>query len=415
MTTTMNDSHMRSITQLAYFLKVGGGIRFQGTSRGEKYAWIEGTLKRFNYRALRKRDKSTIKTYMIKMTGYSDAQMTRLIGRWRVGRPLVARSTKRHRFPKKYTPTDVALLVTTDKAHEKLSGKATKRILEREYGVYCKQDYVRIKDISVGHIYNLRGTRQYRSHTSFFQKTKGTATQIGIRRKPEPYGKPGYIRVDTVHQGDLIEENNYTKGVYHINCVDEVTQWEVVGAVEGISEAFLKPVLEHLIEQFPFHIINFHSDNGSEYINHVIAKLLNKLKVEQTKSRPRKSNDNGLVETKNGAVVRKHFGYHHIPQKHAANINDFYKVYFNPYLNFHRPCGFAETISDSKRIGRTKRLYRTYLTPFEKLREHSNPSDFLKDGHSIKLLEHYALQMSDTEAATRMQKAKQELFKSFKN
>jgi transposase InsO family protein len=96
--------------------------------------------------------------------------------------------------------------------------------------------------------------------------------------------------------------------VYHITAVDEVTQWQVMGATQQISEAYLLPVLEAMLEQFPFAIRGFHSDNGREYINDRVAQLLGKLLAEQTKSRPRRSNDNGLVECKNGAVVRKHMG-----------------------------------------------------------------------------------------------------------
>src|ERR1019366_1810739 len=127
----------------------------------------------------------------------------------------------------------------------------------------------------------------------------------GERRCPDPQGQPGYLRVDTVHQGDAPAG----QGVYHINAVDQVTQWEIVAATERISEAWLEPVLCAMIRQFPFRILGFHSDHGSEFINRIVARLLNKLLIEQTKSRPRHSNDNGLVETKNGAVIRKHMGY----------------------------------------------------------------------------------------------------------
>jgi transposase InsO family protein len=154
-----------------------------------------------------------------------------------------------------------------------------------------------------------------------FQPTRPAQVSIGERRRPEPKGQPGYLRVDTVHQGDL----EGVKGVYHINAVDEVTQWQVVGAVAQISEAYLLPVLEAMLSQFPFRIRNFHSDNGSEFINHTVAKLLNKLLIEQTKSRPRHSNDNGLAEAKNGAVIRKHMGYDHIAAPHAAAIAAFYR------------------------------------------------------------------------------------------
>jgi hypothetical protein len=193
--------------------------------------------------------------------------------------------------------------------------------------------------------------------------TRPTAVAIGERRRPDPAGRPCYLRVDTVHQGDL----DGVKGIYHINLVDEVTQWQVVGATPRISEAWLKPLLEALLEQFPFRIRGFHSDNGSEYINRVIAGMLNKLLIEQTKSRPRHSTDNGLVEAKNGAVIRKHMGFDHIASAHADAINEFYREQFNPYLNFHRPCGVPELVWDKK--GATKRVYRWYAMPWEILRQ----------------------------------------------
>ena len=125
----------------------------------------------------------------------------------------------------------------------------------------------------------------------------GNAADAGVDRgaaEAGAQGRPGYLRIDTVHQGD----QDGVKGVYHINAVDEVTQWQVVGAVAQISEAYLLPVLEAMLAQFPFRIRGFHSDNGSEFINHMVAKLLNKLLIEQTKSRPRHSNDNGLAEAR---------------------------------------------------------------------------------------------------------------------
>ena len=157
------------------------------------------------------------------------------------------------------------------------------------------------------------------------------------------------------------------KGVYHINAVDCLTQWELVATCEKISEAYLLPVIEALLAGFPFRILGFHADNGSEYINHNVAKLLDKLRVEFTKSRPRHSNDNGLAETKNGAVIRKHLGYEHIPQRFATAVNAFCAEFLNPYLNFHRPCLFAEEITDKKGKIRKRYPQRLVMTPFEKL------------------------------------------------
>ncbi len=410
----MNDSHLVSIAQLKEFLKVGAGVSFRGADKEDVYPWITDILNRFRYFYLHKRDKTTVKAYLRQMTGYSDAQITRLIGKKKQTGEIKGSTVRRNTFPKIYGPMDIGLLIKVDLAHNCLAGIATKQILEREYAVYGKKEYERLRNISSSHIYNLRSTRQYRSRVGIFTKTNPTPIPIGERTRPENDGKPGYIRVDSVHQGDYIDGNGHKKGVYHINLVDEVTQWEIIGATEGISERFLTPLLEFLIKQFPFKIINFHSDNGSEYINKVVARLLNKLAIHQTKSRPRHSNDNGLAETKNGAIIRKHMGYAHIPQRHAKKINHFYQVYLNPYINFHRPSGFPTPVPDLKKPGKIKMTYKTYLTPWQKLQTIPEFIEYLKLGMTATLLTQFAKQLSDTEAAEGMQKAKYQLFKSFR-
>ena len=204
--------------------------------------------------------------------------------------------------------------------------------------------------------------------------------------------------------------------MYHINAVDEVTQWQVVGAVAAITQSHLEPVLRAILQQFPFPVRGFHSDNGSEFINDTVAGLLQDLLIEQTKSRPRHSNDNGLVESKNGAVIRKHMGYGYIAAEHAPDIHAFYQRHFNPYLNFHRPCGQRERIVDSR--GKEKFVYRRYATPWEMLRELSRTlpeaSSPLKLELSIQSLDRIAAADSDTESARGMQAAKRKLFLTFR-
>jgi transposase InsO family protein len=173
--------------------------------------------------------------------------------------------------------------------------------------------------ISVGHLYNLRKSKVYQRCRTVYTKTKPKASDIGERRKPAPFGVPGYIRIDSVHQGDLDER----KGVYHVNAVDDVTQMEIVVTVERISEHYLLPALEDMLSLFPFVIKGFHSDNGSEYINKRVAKILRKLNIEFTKSRLRHCNDYALAECKNGHIIRKQFGHGHIPQHYATQMNAF--------------------------------------------------------------------------------------------
>ena len=264
--------------------------------------------------------------------------------------------------------------------------------------------YERLATISVGHLYNLRKSQRYRERLLNYTKTRPTAVSIGERRKPQPRGQPGFLRLDTVHQGDRPE----AKGVYHLNAVDEVMQWEAVGSTPRISEAYLEPVLEHMLRQFPFRILGFHTDNGSEFINKTVAELLEKLLIEQTKSRPRQSGDNGLVEAKNGAVVRKHIGYGYIDAKHADAINDFYCGHLNPYLNYHRPCAQADVKIGGK--GRKRVSYKRYQTPLETLLLLDKPVQYLRQGLSMNALKRAAAAISYTDAARRMQPAKGKLF-----
>src|SRR5207249_10336887 len=398
----MKNGERLSLEQVRAFLKASEEFRFEASKRKEVYDWVTRTLVEHEYHGQTREAKGVLRQYVGKMTGLSRAQVTRLIGRYQQSGMVKERGYPRNRFARRYTPADIEQLAAVDEAHETLSGPATQKIVYREFYEYGDERYRRLSTISVPHIYNLRKSRAYRDRKICYQKTRPVRVRIGERRRPDPQGRPGYLRIDTVHQGDL----DGIKGVYHINAVDEVTQWQVEGATAQISEAWLLPVLEAMLAQFPFRILGFHSDNGSEFINHTVAKLLNKLLIEQTKSRPRHSNDNGLAETKNGAVVRKHMGYSHIAAPEAEAIEAFYEQYFNPYLNFHRPCGVPELATNAK--GKVKRVYRWYATPWEILRQLPGLAGHLKADGTIQELERQARAQTDTGAAREMQAAKQD-------
>jgi hypothetical protein len=405
MTITMDDSDLKTIANIKRFLRGSARIKLKATSRREKYSWINATLAKFKYSRQRKKDKSIIKNYMLCMTGFSDAQMTRLIARNRTQGRIAPQAGSRHSFPRWYTKLDVELLAETDNLHERLSGPATKQLFQRAYQLYGDIRYERLKDISVAHLYNLRATKPYSQRCVILGKTRPVKRDIGLRKKPQAKGRPGFLRVDTVHQGDRDKE----KGVYHINIVDEVTQWEIIGAVQGISEVFLLPLLEAMLGLFPFDILGFHSDNGSEYINNQVALMLNKLLIEQTKSRANRTNDNALVEGKNGSVIRKQMGYAHIPSQYAAQVNDFYMDHFNEYLNFHRPCGFATRTVDDK--GKVKKVYKTWQTPYERLKSLKKEWwEYLRKGITKQALAAVAARRSDNDHARLMQAAKDKLF-----
>lgn len=406
----MNDTELSELNQVQEFVNASSSIVFKPTTQGESYQWIASTLKRFNYFRLSKKDKGIVRSYIKKRSGYSRAQLNRLIAQYRESHWIGKKHVVRNCFTKQYTQMDILLLAETDECHQTLSGTATKKLFERAYKLFNDDRYERLASISVAHIYNLRKSLLYCSKRRHFVKTQRSVVAIGERRKPNPNGAPGYLRIDTVHQGD----QDKAKGVYYINAIDEVTQMEIVCAVEKISENYLIPVLERIIEFFPFEVKEIHADNGSEYINRTVAKMLNKLLIELTKSRPRQTNDNALVESKNGSIVRKWFGYCYIPQKQAKVINDFLREYLIPYINYHRPCHYPVIVVNERTGKQHKKYpYANMMTPYEKLKSLPNAEQYLNLGVSFKELDIAAQKETDLEAAKKAKLAREKLFRSF--
>jgi transposase InsO family protein len=357
-------------------------------------------LARFDYARLKRAERGVMLRYLQRLSGYSLAQVKRLVATWLSGQPLLKRyGAPAHAFARRYTAADVALLAEVDRAMGTLSGPATACVLRRQRDVFKDARFER-----------LRHSAPYRAQRVVLTKTRPTkAVTIGVRKAPAPEGRPGFIRIDSVHQGDF----DGIKGLYHINAVDCVTQWQVVATVQTISEAHLLPVIEQMLQQFPFAILGFHADNGSEYVNHAVARMLEKLRIEFTRSRPRHSNDNGLAETKNGAVIRKEFGFAHIPQRHAARFNTYCREYLNAFLNFHRPCLFATDVADPNKPGRFKRVYRPQdaMTPLDKLASLPGVNACLRPGITLEHLRALATALTDVQAAEELNEARAALFK----
>lgn len=412
----MDETRLSTIDQIEQFLSGSAAIEFSASGDdSERYAHISRVLARFDYPARNKRERGVLLKYLQHTSGYSRAQVSRLVAQWRRNRLAGVALSKSYRAPaapfaRKYSAADVALLVQMDKAHEGVCGPAIAHLLQRAWREYDDPRYERLATLSVSHLYNLRKSAGYQAQRTNFTRTRAVCNAIGVRKAPSPDGRAGFVRIDTVHQGD----QDGVKGVYHITCVDAVSQWQVQACVQGISEAFLLPVLTLIIAQFPFVILGFHSDNGSEFINHQVARLLEKLRIEQTKSRSRHSNDNALAESKNASVVRKHMGYSHIPQQYAQPINAFYQERFNPWLNLHRPCLFATELVSAK--GKIVKRYRhqDVKTPLECLAQlHQKGLVMLKPQMTLAALQAQAHSQTDLAAAQAMQAAKRDLFASF--
>ena len=314
-----------------------------------------------------------------------------------------AAAYQRTKFATRYTTADVELLAYVDKAHGNLSGPATRRILEREYTEYGQAAYQRLAAISVAQLYRLRNSAAYRKRNTSYQPTRPTPIPIGERRKPQPHGTPGYLRIDTVHQGD----QDGRKGLYHINAVDQVTQWEIVAATPQISELWLMPVLEAMLEQFPFVIRGFHSDNGSEFINYTVARLL-----EQTADRTDQVAGASFRRQRLGGVQerRRHSQAHRLRPHRRATRRGGGRI-SSPASESVRQ--LPSSLRGAQDPHRSQRQAPPCLSALghavRDLHRDTAMRELPASGVSLAELRRQAREKSDTEAAIEMQRAKKKL------
>ena len=200
MTIDMNDDHLVSVAQLKEFAKLNNSAKFKSNgSKEETYKWVEKTLGKFKYVALRKKDKSIIKKYIMRMTGYSDGMVDKLIARKKeLGKILVKERTQ-NTFQKIYTGKDIELLAEVSNITLNQNGRALKEMLKSMYDDFIDLRFERLSQISVSHLYNLKKKNLYKNKSLFYTKTNPIKRDIGLRQKPEPFGQAGYLRVDSVH------------------------------------------------------------------------------------------------------------------------------------------------------------------------------------------------------------------------
>ena len=340
---------LRTLDEVRDFMAGSSPVDFRFVKRADAYGFMRRFLVRSRYVRLSRPDKGLVRRFLIKVTGFSRAQIARLIFQYReTGRIEDRRRGPKRPFSRRYTKADIGLLAEVDETLGGLCGAVTRRMMQRQYAVFGDVRFERLAGLSNSHLYRLRESTTYRRRRLVVVRTRSTQVRIGERRKPHPAGRPGFLRVDSVHQGDLDGE----KGLYEINLVDEVTQYEFVAAVEGISERFLVPALEGSIEAFPFIIRGFH----------------------------------------------------------AALVNDFLRDVLAPFLNYHRPCHFPVETTDAK--GRIRKTYPfdKVTTPYLKLKSLDGPALCLRPAVTFEQLDQQALALDDLAAASAVKEALIALF-----
>lgn len=201
----MNETQLCTIEQIEQFLTASSAVVFtgQGSEDVERYAHISRVLKRFDYPGLSKRERGVLRNYLQHTSGYSRAQITRLIKLWHTNRLASVPLVKRYKSPsapfaRKYTALDIALLVEMDKAHENACGPATVHLFKRAFNEYGDSRYERLTNLSSSHLYNLRKSAGYQTQRLRFTRTNPVANSIGVRKAPRPDGRAGFVRIDSV-------------------------------------------------------------------------------------------------------------------------------------------------------------------------------------------------------------------------
>ena len=397
----MTNSHKLSIEQIKNLLNVENlDIRIDNNK--DAYTWINSLLTSVKYNSLRKKDKHYVILYISKVLNLSVGRTRHLASMWSKKGDLEYRKYKRSHIYRKYSIEDILLVLETFNNH-KINGNAIKKILQDEYNIYGRKEYSNISNISSSYIYTL-----LKNNNHNLSKTKAVHTDIGIREPLKKDGKAGHLSIDTVHQ----KESNKCKEFYYINVIDFHTQWQLIYVVKQVSERYLLPVLQDMLNTFPFEIIEIHSDNGFEYINHKVSKILTGLHIKQLKSRPYKSEDNGQIETKN-TIIRKEMGYFPMSDKYIEPLSMFFSKYYNDYLNYHHPCAYPTMTKDNK--GRIRRKYSqsNYMTPYQKLKEIDPQSTTLKKGVSFQYMDKKELEYSHNEYIKIVEREKSKILRNF--
>jgi len=256
----MNEGQVRTLEQVRQAVAGTQALEFRRAEGDEgRYARIAQVLQRLGYRQLGRGDRGAVLAYLQRLSGFNRAQVTRLVSRWMPGGPLAKNyRAAEHAFARRYTPADVALLAEVDRAMGTLSGPAAVCVLRRQRDVFGDARFERLGSISMAHLYNLRKGADYRQQRVVLTKTRGDkAVTIGVRKAPAPNERPGFVRIDSVHQGDF----DGIKGLYHINAVDASPSgrsWLRCRRLRGASAA------EQMLAQFPFEIDGQHLGRGIE-------------------------------------------------------------------------------------------------------------------------------------------------------
>jgi hypothetical protein len=204
--------------------------------------------------------------------------------------------------------------------------------------------------------------------------------EVPTRGGPPDTTRPGSVEADTVAHCDDSTEGDY---VNSLTFTELYSGWTENRAVWNKSADAVLVALKALEKVVPYAMKDFHTDNGTEFLNWALHKHLNQrdVKMPWTRSRAYRKNDNAHCEQKNWTHVRQLFGHDRFEHPElVALMNDLYAQEWSQFTNHFKPT--FKLLKREKQDGRTRRVYETTpKTPYQRLLE----SPDLPDARKVQL------------------------------
>lgn len=219
------------------------------------------------------------------------------------------------------------------------------------------------------------GEKKLKRKRRIYGRTKpGTLLKHHIPIKTDNWDvhEPGFCEIDLVsHSGP----NASGEFIYSLNVTDIHTGWSETRAVMGKGETGVVAALDDVRKSLPFRLKAIDSDNGSEFINYHLYRYCKKHRIQFTRGRPYKKDDNAHIEQKNWTHVRRIFGWerYDTPEQLKA-MNMLYRGNLRVMMNLYQPC---VKLLRKERVGsKLRRYYDTAKTPLDRLVEvgEANPT-----------------------------------------
>ena len=234
-----------------------------------------------------------------------------------------------------------------------------------------------LESISAAQIDRLLAPYKVKRGKSWTKPGSILKTQIPIRTDNWDVDRPGFLEADTVaHCGGSLADGF----IWSVTFTDICSQWTCNRATWNKGAAGVVEATRYVEKNLPFEILGFDSDNGSEFLNHHLIRYFQERpkKVNFTRSRPYRKNDNAYVEQKNYTHVRHLLGWDRLEDPDMVPlINELYREIWEPYNNFFMPC--MKLIKKERHGSTIKRLHDKPLTPCDRLLQSPEISEETKN------------------------------------